>query len=199
VSGKPIKKKSEQVGQAAPAKVNASEAPVIAQAVTGHYQPIIQSSTPPQPATAASGLTEGSISLTVTDDATKAQLETVQLSLEQLTKSDIVGHVASEPLDGGVFLSSATDEALRDQILGLAGDEKPAFVETLLVQAVSPHGFWRVGRFWPHAGVQVVVDAALKVDIIAPYISVAIAKRLKEEPHLRVTVVDAITTEDPEA
>jgi hypothetical protein len=165
VSGKPIKKKSEQVGQTAPAEVNAPEAPIITPTVTGHYQPLIQPSTPPQPAPATSGLTESIITLSVTDDAMDA---------EQL-------------------------ENVRNQILGQADDEKPTSMVVLLVQAVSPNGFYRAGQFWPHAGVHAFVDTELEVDILAPYISVAVAERLKAEPHLRVTVVDAITTEDPEA
>lgn len=169
MSGKPIKKKSEQVGQAAPAKVNAPEAPVITQAVTGHYQPLIQPSSPPQPATAASELTGVDITLTVKGDVTGTQLDAEQL------------------------------ENVRNQILGLADDEKPTSMVVLLVQAVSPNGFYRAGKFWPHAGVHAFVDTELEVDILAPYISVAVAERLKAEPHLRVTVVDAITTQDPEA
>ncbi|RYM49136.1 hypothetical protein [Serratia proteamaculans] len=169
MSGKPIKKKPEQVGQTAPAEVNAPEAPVIAPTVTGHYQPVAQPSAPPQSAAAASELTGVDITLTVKGDVTGTQLDAEQL------------------------------ENVRNNILGLAGDEEPTSMVVLLVQAVSPNGFWRAGQFWPHAGVHVFVDAELEVDILAPYISVAIAERLKAEPHLRVTVLDAITTEDPEA
>lgn len=64
--------------------------------------------------------------------------------------------------------------------------------EVLLVQAVSPQGFWRAGQFWPHAGVHVFVDAELEGDILPPYLSTAVAERLKAEPHLRVTVLDEL-------
>ncbi|CAI0789828.1 Uncharacterised protein [Serratia ficaria] len=111
------------------------------------------------------------MTLTVKGDVTGTQLDAAQLNQVQILNT----------------------EALE------SNDAQRESVEVLLVQAVSPNGFWRAGQFWPHSGVHAVVDAALDADVLAPYISTAVAERLKTEPHLRVTVVDAITTEDPEA
>ncbi|WP_261154717.1 hypothetical protein [Serratia ficaria] len=171
MSGKTIKKKSEQVSQTAPADVKTPETPVITPTVTGHYQPVAQPSAPPQPDATASELTGVDMTLTVKGDVTGTQLDAAQLNQVQILNT----------------------EALE------SNDAQRESVEVLLVQAVSPNGFWRAGQFWPHSGVHAVVDAALDADVLAPYISTAVAERLKTEPHLRVTVVDAITTEDPEA
>nr|WP_213680116.1 hypothetical protein [Serratia marcescens] len=81
------------------------------------------------------------------------------------------------------------------------------YVEALLIQAVSPKGFYRAGLFWPHSGVRVFVSdksVADDTDTLAerggtPFMSVSTAKRLKAEPHLRVTVLDDTGTEDQEA
>lgn len=87
----------------------------------------------------------------------------------------------------------------QDDPQGGAESEKPASRTMLLVQSVSPNGFWRCGQWWSHAGVRVVVDDGLKVDIMSPYISEATAERLKAEPHIRVTVLDDAGTKDQEA
>lgn len=169
MSGKPIKKKSEQVSQTSPTDVKAPETPVITPAVTGHYQPVAQPSAPPQPATATSGLTEGSITVAVTGDAIGIQLD-------------------ARPLNGA-----------QNPMLALTDDKAPTAMVVLLVQAVSPNGFWRAGQFWPHSGVHAFVDAELGADVLAPYISTAVAERLKADPHLRVTVLDALPAGDQEA
>ncbi|MGQ5951395.1 hypothetical protein ACUNHR_20685, partial [Serratia sp. IR-2025] len=88
MSGKPIKKKSEQVGQAAPAEVNAPEAPVITPTVTGHYQPVTQSSAPPQPDSAAPELT-GSDTI-VTLNVSGSQMDTEQVNQDQVTLTDVL-------------------------------------------------------------------------------------------------------------
>ncbi|ATA26589.1 hypothetical protein BIY26_08950 [Brenneria goodwinii] len=78
-------------------------------------------------------------------------------------------------------------------------------VEALLVQAKSKNGFYRCGRFWPFDGVHVFVsddpdgdNAESEADDgtpIQPFISAAIAERLKAEPQLRVTVIQTVTAE----
>lgn len=78
-------------------------------------------------------------------------------------------------------------------------------VEALLVQAVSTNGFYRCGRFWPFDGVHVFVsddpdgdNAESETDDgtpIRPFISVATAARLKADPQLRVTLIQAVTAE----
>ncbi|WP_265556591.1 hypothetical protein [Serratia grimesii] len=173
MSGKPIKKKSEQVGQAAPAEVNAPEAPVITPAVTGHYQPVTQPSAPPQSDSAAPELT-GSDTI-VTLNVSGTQLDTEQLNQDQVTLSAVL----------------TREDA-----------DKPAGVEVLLVQAVSPNGFYRAGQFWPHEGVHAFVcddpdsdNAESAANIVAPFISAVTAERLKAEPNLRVTVVETVVTD----
>ncbi len=173
MSGKPIKKKSEQVGQAAPAEVNAPEAPVITPTVTGHYQPVTQSSAPPQPDSAAPELT-GSDTI-VTLSVSGSQMDTEQVNQDQVTLTAVL---AQEYAD------------------------KPAGVEVLLVQAISLNGFYRAGQFWPHEGVHAFVSydadsdtAENEANMVAPFISIATAERLKAEPNLRVTVVETVVTD----
>ncbi|HGE8484929.1 hypothetical protein FG170_15670 [Serratia marcescens] len=173
MSGKPIKKKSEQVGQTTPAEVNAPEAPVITPAVTGHYQPVTQPSAPPQSDSAAPELTGGDVTVTLSVSGT--QLDTEQLNQDQV------------PLSAVLTLEDA---------------DKPVGVEVLLVQAVSLNGFYRAGQFWPHEGVHAFVcdaqdsdSAESTANMVAPFISAATAERLKTEPNLRVTVVETVVTD----
>ncbi|VVA46997.1 hypothetical protein SERVES_00700 [Serratia ficaria] len=79
-------------------------------------------------------------------------------------------------------------------------------VEVLMVQAVSPNGFYRAGQFWPHEGINVFVsdtpDAdntdSQAADGIAPFISTETADRLKAEPNLRVTVLPTVISDQGE-
>ncbi|WP_262032674.1 hypothetical protein [Serratia liquefaciens] len=141
MSGKSIQKQPGKTKQTDSKAIKAVEAAVITSTVTGHYQPVAQPSTSPEPNPAASGV--------------------------EVHTSNVV--------------------TLPD-------------VEVLLVRAVSPNGFHRAGRFWPHEGVNVFVsddpdrDSEGNVDF-PPCISMAIAERLKAEPHLHVTVLSTIATE----
>lgn len=90
----------------------------------------------------------------------------------------------SEPVDGPVLSASAAAA-----VMG---------VDVLLVQAVSPNGFYRCGRFWPFDGVHVFVSADPDSDNaecqlddgtpLQPFISRTVAERLKGDSNLRVTV-----------
>jgi hypothetical protein len=142
VSGKSIQKQPGQTNKTDSKATKAVETAVITSTVTGHYQPVAQPSSPPEPNPTASGVKEVHTSNVVT---------------------------------------------LPD-------------VEVLLVRAVSPNGFHRAGRFWPHEGVNVFVcddpegDDEGNVDF-AHCISMATAERLKAEPHLHVTVLSTVATE----
>ncbi|EMH4029447.1 hypothetical protein RGJ18_000706 [Serratia marcescens] len=142
MSGKPDKKKSEQANQADSKATQTAKTPVIASALTGHYQPLAQPSSPPESDPAASGVVGG-------DKPTLPE-----------------SNVATLP-----------------------------DVEVLLVQAVSPNGFYRAGQFWPHDGVNVFVSDTPDAD---PFISTETADRLKAEPHLRVTVLPTVIKDQGE-
>ncbi|HGM5819262.1 TPA: hypothetical protein ACKP51_002075 [Serratia marcescens] len=167
------KVQSQQDGKVDKKKGKAAEASVIAPAITGHYQSLVQPSAPPQPDAAAPVLS-GSDAI-VTLNVSGTQLDTEQLNQDQVTLS---------------------------AVLTLEDADKPAGVEVLLVQAVSPNGFYRAGQFWPHEGVHAFVcddpdndNAENAANIGAPFISAATAERLKAEPNLRVTVVETVVTD----
>lgn len=147
MSGKSIQKQPGKTNKTDSKATQAAEAPVIASTITGHYQPVAQPSSPPEPNPAAFGVKDP--------------------ELDPVHTPNVV--------------------TLPD-------------VEVLLVRAVSPNGFHRAGRFWPHEGVNVFVcddpegDDEGNVDF-AHCISLATAERLKAEPHLHVTVLSTVATE----
>ncbi|MBP1130462.1 MULTISPECIES: hypothetical protein [Serratia] len=167
------KVQSQQDSKADKKKGKTAEAPVIAPALTGHYQSLIQPGAAPQPDAAA----------------------------PQLTGSDTIVtlSVSGSQLDDE---SRNKIQAIKSAILGQEETEKPASVEVLLVQAVSANGFYRAGQFWPQEGVHAFVcddpdsdNAERAANIVAPFISAATAERLKAEPNLRVTVVETVVTD----
>ncbi|MFI7974207.1 hypothetical protein [Serratia marcescens] len=167
------KVQSQQDGKVDKKKGKNAEAPVIAPALTGHYQSLTQPGAAPQPDAAAPVLTGSDAIVTLT--VSGPQRDTDQLNQDPVT------------------LSAA---------LAQEGADKPAGVEVLLVQAVSPNGFYRAGQFWPHDGVHAFVsddpdsdNAESTANIGAPFISTATAERLKAEPNLRVTVVETVVTD----
>ncbi|WP_339097214.1 hypothetical protein V6917_16475 [Pectobacterium brasiliense] len=103
--------------------------------------------------------------------------------------------VGSQPVVTG-------SKSVDDTVMSLSDT---ASIEALLVQAVSPNGFYRCGRFWPFDGVHVFVsddpdgaNTESEADDGTPiqqFISVAAAARLKSEPQLRVTVIQTVTAE----
>ncbi|HGM7539536.1 hypothetical protein [Serratia marcescens] len=167
------KVQSQQDSKVDKKKGKTAKAPVIAPALTGHYQSLVQPGAAPQPDAAAPVLT-GSDAI-VTLNVSGTQLDTEQLNQDQVTRS---------------------------AVLTLEDADKPADVEVLLVQSVSPNGFYRAGQFWPHEGVHAFVcddpnsdNAESAANIVAPFISAATAERLKAEPNLRVTVVETVVTD----
>lgn len=97
------------------------------------------------------------------------------------------------------------NDPVADPVLSASDAATGMGVEVLLVQAVSKEGFYRCGRFWPFDGVHVFVSDDPDSDNgesvaddgtpVQPFISRAVAERLKGEPKLRVTVVQ--TTDEP--
>jgi len=173
VSEQSNKVQSQQDSKVDKKKGKNAEAPVIAPALTGHYQSLVQPSAPPQSDSAAPELT-GSDTI-VTLNVSGPQLDTEQLNQDQVTLPAVL---AQEDAD------------------------IPAGVEVLLVQAVSLNGFYRAGQFWPHEGVHAFVcddpgsdNAESTANMVAPFISGATAERLKAEPNLRVTVVETVVTD----
>lgn len=167
------KVQSQQDSKVDKKKGKTAEAPVIAAALTGHYQSLTQPGAAPQPDAAAPVLT-GSDAI-ASPNVSGTQLDTEQLNQDQVTLSVVL----------------AREDA-----------DKPAGVEVLLVQAVSPNGFYRAGQFWPHEGVHAFVcddpdsdNAESAANMVAPFISAVTAERLKAEPNLRVTVVETVVTD----
>ncbi|MDP8834518.1 hypothetical protein QZQ24_16110 [Serratia marcescens] len=167
------KVQSQQDSKVDKKKGKTAEAPVIAPALTGHYQSLIQPGAAPQPDAAAPVLTGGDTLVTLS--VSGSQLDTEHLNQDQATLS---------------------------AVLALEVAEMPTGVEVLLVQAVSLNGFYRAGQFWPHEGVHAFVcddpdsdNAESTANMVAPFISAATAERLKAEPNLRVTVVETVVTD----
>ncbi|EIJ6701611.1 hypothetical protein [Serratia marcescens] len=143
------------------------------------------------------------------EQANQADSKATQTAKTPVTASALTGHY--QPL-AQPSPSPESDPAAS----GVVGDDKPTLpesnvatlpdVEVLLVQAVSPNGFYRAGLFWPHDGVNVFVsdtpDAdnaeSQAEDAIAPFISTETADRLKAEPHLRVTVLPTVIKDQGE-
>lgn len=167
------KVQSQQDSKVDKKKGKTAEAPVIAPALTGHYQSLIQPGAAPQPDAAAPVLTGGDTLVTLSVSAPQ---------LDDESRNQI--------------------QAIKSAILGQDETEKPAGVEVLLVQAVSASGFYRAGQFWPHEEVHAFVSdgpdsesAESTGNMNTPFISVATAERLKAEPNLRVTVVETVVTD----
>ncbi|MBA5235282.1 hypothetical protein H2Y54_01770 [Pectobacterium aroidearum] len=146
-------------------------------------------------------------------DSTGAASSTAVASLNE---SNSNGHEPAIVLPGHYIPVGSqpilpSNQSVTDSELSASDVTKVMDVEALWVQAVSTNGFYRCGRFWPFDGVHVFVSDdpdgdnaesvadSLKsyfgVEPSQPFISVAVAKRLKADPQLRVTVIQTVTAE----
>ncbi|WP_421415936.1 hypothetical protein ACOMDM_07365 [Serratia plymuthica] len=143
------------------------------------------------------------------EQTNQADSKTTQAVKAPVTASALTGHYQPLAQPGSPSEPNSAAPGVVDGVTPMLPESNVATlpdVEVLMVQAVSPNGFYRAGQFWPHEGINVFVsdtpDAdntdSQAADGIAPFISTETADRLKAEPNLRVTVLPTVISDQGE-